>query len=76
MNAHQRRHSACTLDAKAFWQLAKELGAPHWKAEVLLQFEGEPVRRVMVTRAGALKAEPVSRADEGSDDGAKLDDIQ
>lgn len=47
--------SACTLDARAFWQLAKELGAPHWKTEVLVSFEGEPPRRVMVTRAGALK---------------------
>lgn len=43
--------STCTLDARAFWQLAKELGAPHHKSELLVSFEGEPTRRVLVTKA-------------------------
>lgn len=50
--------SACALAAKAFWRLCKELGAPHWKTELLLQFDGEPPRRVLVTRSGSVRAEP------------------
>lgn len=56
--ARETAESACTLDARAFWRLAKELGAPHWKTQLLLQFEGEPARRVLVTQAGALNIGP------------------
>jgi len=43
--------STCTLDERAFWRLAKELGAPHHKTELVVQFEGTPPRRVLVTRS-------------------------
>ena len=52
--AREALESECKLDRRAFWRLCKELGAPRWKTEVLIQFDGEPPRRVLVTREGAL----------------------
>ena len=42
--------SEVSIQRHPFWQLCKELGQPRWKTELLIQFDSEPQRRVMVRR--------------------------
>lgn len=53
--------STCELEADAFWRLAKELDAPHWKTALQLQFDTSPPRRVLVTRSGAHRPKPAAQ---------------